>query len=181
MPNQATLWNDALARHSAAVEAICETAGSISDVEWSIPIREGKWSAGQIVDHLNKTYEVAIKQVQGSSGIRVRSPWLLRLIMRQTILRSIYRKRTLPKGARAPSEIRPAAECGTKNDLVERFMKLASEFEEVVRANRATRTQLTHHIFGGIDLLKGIDFIAIHVEHHHRQLAESAKSRVSVN
>lgn len=181
MPNQDTLWNDALARHSAAAEDICKTAGSISDVKWPLPISEGKWSAGQIVDHLNKTYEVAIKQMQGSAGIRVRSPWLLRLILRQTILRSIYRKRSLPKGARAPSEIRPAAECGAKNDLVDRFKKLASEFEEVVRANRPTSTQLTHHIFGGIDLLKGVDFIAIHVEHHHRQLAKSVKSVIPVN
>jgi hypothetical protein len=30
--------------------------------------------------------------------------------------------------------------------------------------------QLTHHVFGEIDLLPGIDFIAIHIEHHQRQI-----------
>jgi hypothetical protein len=29
---------------------------------------------------------------------------------------------------------------------------------------------LTHHIFGEIDVLPGIDFLAIHIEHHHRQI-----------
>jgi hypothetical protein len=124
-----------------------------------------------VTDHLNRTYEVIIGELKGQKGLRIRSPWLLRQVLRQTVLRSIYRKRALPKGARAPSEISPRVIEERQSMSVERFTSLAREFEETVSANRESGQKLTHHIFGEIDLLPGLDFIAIHIEHHHRQIA----------
>jgi hypothetical protein len=164
-------WEGALARHTDAARAFSATAASIGDDSWLAPRGEGKWSPAQVTEHLCRTYEVVIAELNGEQGIRIRSPWLLRQVLRQTMLRSIYRKRKIPKGARAPSEIVPKVTDQTQTASLERFANLAMKFEETMNANRGTSRKLTHHIFGEIELLPGIDFVAIHVEHHHRQVA----------
>jgi len=175
-----TEWNAALAQHSNAAMAFAKTARSITPESWSEPLAEGKWSPAQVTEHLNRTYQVVIDEIRGGKGIRLRSPWLLRQVLRQTVLRSIYRKRQLPKGARAPSEIIPKVVEGTQVELLERFCALAHDFEQSMSTNRETGRKLTHHIFGEIELLPGIDFIAIHLEHHHRQI-EGAPSALIAN
>ncbi len=125
-----------------------------------------------MTEHLNRTYQVVFGEVRGGKGIRIRSPWLLRQVLRQTILRSILRKRRLPTGARAPSEVAPKEVNGTQKELLDRFSNLSAQFEEEFLKNSTnTDKKLTHHIFGEIDLLRGIDFVAIHIEHHHRQIS----------
>jgi len=169
--SEASHWNDALARHAASAAAYRETADAISSSSWSVPLGEGKWSPAQVTEHLNRTYKVVIGELSGEKGIRIRSPWLLRQVLRHTVLRSIYRKRQLPKGARAPSEVIPKEVEGTQSELLDRFRKLARQFQEVAESNAGKDgRKLTHHIFGEIDPLRGIDFIAIHIEHHHRQI-----------
>jgi len=170
--SEANSWNDALARHAASAATFRETAGAISPESWSVPLGKGKWSAAQVTEHLNRTYQVVIGELSGGNGIRIRTPWLLRQVLRQTVLRSIYRKRKLPKGARAPSEVIPKDVEGTQLQLVERFRNLATQFEQIAQSNAGKdERNLTHHIFGEIDVLRGIDFIAIHIEHHQRQIA----------
>jgi hypothetical protein len=169
--SNADAWDSALLRHSNAAGTFANTAGSISESSWSEPLADGKWAPAQVTEHLNRTYQVIIGELNGEEGIRIRSPWLLRQVLRQTLLRSIYRKRALPKGARAPSEIDPNVIDETQSASLERFSKLAQEFEVAMSANRETGRTLTHHVFGEIELLPGLDFIAIHIEHHHRQLA----------
>src|SRR6185295_17144079 len=116
-----TEWNAALARHSNAAMAFAKTARSITLESWSEPLAEGKWSPAEVTEHLNRTYQVIISELKGEKGIRIRSPWLLRQVLRQTVLRSIYRKRALPKGARAPSEIIPKVIDETQSMSLERF------------------------------------------------------------
>ena len=171
MKNQAKEWDEAIERHDAAAAAFCNTASVISPDSWFLPMAEGKWSPAQVAEHLSQTYQVVIRELRGEKGIRIRSPWLLRQILRQTVLRSIYRKRKLPKGARAPSEIAPKVVDETKQQAMEKLGRLAREFEVAARtAETLPGRKLTHHIFGEIDVLPGIDFIAIHIEHHHRQI-----------
>jgi hypothetical protein len=171
--SEASSWKDALARHAASAGAYQETAGAISSESWPVPLGEGKWSAAQVTEHLNRTYQVVIEELSGGKGIRIRTPWLLRQVLRQTVLRSIYKKRQLPKGARAPSEVIPKDVEGTQSELIERFHHLATQFEQVAQSNAGEDgRKLTHHIFGEIDVLSGIDFVAIHIEHHHRQIAK---------
>jgi uncharacterized protein YbjT (DUF2867 family) len=164
-------WESALARHSDAAKTFSTTAAAIGDGSWLVPLGDGKWSPAQVTEHLNRTYEVLLGELNGGKGIRIRSSWLLRQVLRQTILRSIYRKRALPRGARAPSEIFPKVIDETQSAALERFATLALKFEEAMNANRDTGRKLTHQVFGEIELLPGLDFVAIHIEHHHRQIA----------
>jgi hypothetical protein len=171
MKNQAKKWDEAIARHDAAATAFRDTASLIRSDSWFAPLAEGKWSPAQVAEHLSQTYRVVICELRGEKGIRVRSPWFLRQVLRQTVLRSIFRRRKLPKGARAPSEVAPKVVDETKQQAVEKFIQLAREFEAAARTAETVKgRKLTHHIFGEIDVLPGIDFIAIHIEHHHRQI-----------
>ena len=172
MKNQKTAdWTGAVARHSAAARAFEETARSVKPDAWATAVGEGKWSPAQITEHLNRSYQVTLGELRGNTGLRIRTTWLQRQLLRQTVLRSIYRTRQLPRGARAPSEIMPTSVNESQSELLERFSTLAREFDhEVLSKRNRTNGKLTHHVFGEIDLLPGIDFIAIHIEHHHRQI-----------
>ena len=171
MKNHYQEWDEAIARHYPAATAFSTTARLIDSESWFAPMTEGKWSPAQVAEHLSQTYQVVIRELRGEKGIRIRSPWLLRQVLRQTVLRSIYRKRKLPKGARAPSEIAPRVVDATQQQAMEKLGRLAREFEAAARtAETLPGRKLTHHIFGQIDVLPGIDFIAIHIEHHHRQI-----------
>ena len=111
-------------------------------------------------------------QLRGGSGLRLRSGWLMRQALRALILPSIFRKRALPRGARAPSEIRPREVRGTQPEALALLENLARGFEaEAFSRRHQPGLTLDHHVFGGLDLRRGVDFIAIHVEHHQRQIA----------
>ena len=171
MKNHAKKWDDAIARHGAAATAFRATASLISPDSWLLPMAEGKWSPAQVSEHLSQTYQIVIRELSGEKGIRIRSPWLLRQVLRQTVLRSIYRKRKLPRGARAPSEIAPNVVDDNQEEAIEKFIRLARQFEKAARTAETVKgRKLTHHIFGEIDVLPGIDFVAIHIEHHQRQI-----------
>ncbi len=170
-------WQDALGRHASAASAYAATARMIDEGAWLTPMAEGKWSPAQVTEHLNRAYEVLLDELRGGPGIRVRSPWLLRQILRATVLRWIFRKRRLPRGARAPSEVTPRQVDGNQAQAVDRFAHLGQEFSEEIASHRGQEgLRMTHHVFGAVELLPGIDFVAIHVEHHHRQISETAEA-----
>lgn len=164
-------WSSALVRHSAAVESYCSTARSIDETTWNAPIADGKWSPAEITEHLNRTYDVTLDQLNGGQGIRVRTNWFVRSMLRATALRWIFRRRALPRGAKAPREVKPDCVVDSRVDAIARMVLLASRFEDLVaERHQDAGLKLTHHIFGEIDLLPAIDFVAIHIEHHHRQI-----------
>lgn len=165
-------WRAALERHAAATRSYGATASGVAAGAWTAPVGPGKWTPAEITEHLNLTYDVAMPQLNGEAGIRVRTNWLLRVILRATALRWIFRNRALPRGAKAPREVKPEHVADTQSEATERFARLAREFDALVSTRwQDGSVRLTHHIFGAIDLLAAIDFIAIHIEHHHRQIA----------
>jgi hypothetical protein len=172
--NLSAEWKEALARHAAAAGAYCETASGIGEAAWDAPYAPRKWSPAQITEHLTRTYDVVLNQLRGGSGLRVRSNWVVRGLLRTTVLRWIFRHRALPRGAKAPSEVVPERVGGTQAEAVARMAARAREFEQEVWERRGHRgLHLTHHLFGEIALLPGVDFVAIHIEHHHRQIAHA--------
>src|SRR5688572_31383601 len=99
---------DALRMHSEAAARLIESAKLVRADVWLAPHAPGKWSPAEIVEHLNATYDVLTRELEGGTGMKVLTkPWQ-RLLLRWTIYRKILRKGLFPKGARAPREIRPA-------------------------------------------------------------------------
>jgi len=98
--------------------------------------------------------------------------------VRATVLRWIFSKRALPRGAKSLNEVKPERVVDSPPEAMVRMNRLAQEFENQVAEQHADpQSKLTHHIFGEIDPLRAIDFLAIHIEHHHRQI----EAAVSLN
>ena len=162
-------------RHSTAVDRYLSTAAALDDVAWRKPIGEDKWSPAQITLHLIQTYEVLLQQLRTGQGLKVQTGWLLRQVLRVAVLGPILWSGKLPPGAKAPRVLLPGATDLTQEDGVARLRAVASEFEaELLARKDEAGLQLTHHFFGSVGALRGLKFVAIHTEHHGRQLPERA-------
>jgi hypothetical protein len=164
-------WREAVERHSAAVRAYVEAASRVDEASWREPVGPDKWSPAEITEHVTRAYEVLVTQIGGGAGLRVRTGWVVRQALRLTVLRAIMRSRRIPRGAKAPSELRPVAPDSPRDAAIEALGAAASRFEAALLERRGDPSlRLTHHFFGDIEPLEGLDFVAIHTEHRGRQL-----------
>ncbi len=164
-------WAAAIEKHRTAITDYVQTASRIDEQIWRLSVEAEKWTPAQITDHLILTYEMLVKQICGGQGLKMQYGFPLRQILRLTILPKIYRTRQLPRGAKAPPEIMPEDSEMPRETALAKLEELSGAFENEILSRRNDKDfRLTHHVFGDIKPLKGIDFIAIHTEHHARQL-----------
>jgi hypothetical protein len=148
-------------------------ARRVAPVDWRSPVGVSKWSPAEITEHLNLTYDVLLAQLRGGEGLRVRTGPVVRRAMATIALRMILLSRRIPTGARAPSEIRPEYIADSRAEALTRFERLAGDLDrQVAERYGDPSARLTHHLFGELDLVRGVDFVAIHLDHHRRQLPE---------
>ena len=160
---------EALRVHGSAVSEFSTAAEAVAPEAWGRPLGEGKWSPAQIADHLNRTYDVLLREVGGAAGMKVRTRSWMRFVLKLTYLPRILRSGWFPAGAPAPPEIRPAKEdLPDQASAVARFRQLAGEFETAVQERPEAR--ITHTYFGALKLADGVLFCARHIEHHRAQL-----------
>src|SRR5689334_10139475 len=157
-------WSKALACHASASAAFAAAAEAVEPDAWDLPRAEGKWSPGQIADHLIQTYDVLLREIAGGAGMKVRTrPWL-RLLLRITYMPRILRGGWFPARAPAPPEIRPSKEPREQRSTVALFRQRAREFEAAVQ--EAPEARITHAYFGPLKPAAGVLFCARHIEHH---------------
>ena len=164
-------WTEAIEKHRTVIADYVRTASHIDEQVWRLPVKAEKWTPAQITDHLIRTYKIMLEQIRGGQGIKMQYGFLLRQILRVALLPKIFRTRELPRGAKAPQEILPEDSGTPRETALEQLKELSGEFEnEILSGRNNKRLRLTHHVFGEIKPLKAIDFVAIHTEHHARQL-----------
>lgn len=163
----------ALDHHRRTADAFVDMVESMPVEAWDRPWAEDKWTVGTLVDHLNQTYDVCIREIEGGEGMRVVLKWWQRLPARWLYLRSILRGKGFPKGARAPRETRPAEETPDREPTLQGFRDRADRLERSARERGAENPNLriTHAYFGSGSLPDGITLVTRHIEHHHGQLA----------
>jgi hypothetical protein len=167
-----TRWNEISERHSAAVREFLTVGTALSAAWWRAPIAAGKWTPAQITQHLIQTYEIVIRQLRTGEGLNVQTGWLVRQVLRIVVLRPIMWTRRLPPGAKAARVLLPDVTEIDQGTALARLRDVAAEFEAELSARRGQAgLQLTHHIFGSVDAVDGLDFVAVHTEHHCRQLS----------
>jgi hypothetical protein len=165
-------WKTVAARHRAAVDGFVASAREIAGADWQSPLADGKWTPAQVTQHLIQTYEVLTQQVRTGTGLKVQTGWLLRQVLRLAVLRPIMWTRKLPPGARAPRSLLPVETEEAQDAALQRLLDVVAAFETELAARRGDAgLELTHHIFGSVDAVSGLDFVAVHTEHHSRQLA----------
>ncbi|HEX4932342.1 MAG TPA: DinB family protein [Gemmatimonadaceae bacterium] len=159
--------------HRAAVQAFLAAARAIPDAAWERPLSPGKWSPAQVAEHVRLTYVVIQNELAGGSGLRIRTPWWLRLVLRWRILPRILATGKLPAGARASSEIRPGDGPFPRAQVLEALEVAADVTEASIARQWSERNAgITHHIFGRVELPRAMRFITVHTAHHTRQLEE---------
>jgi len=165
-------WAVVSERHSRAVNEFLDAANGIPAERWLLPLADGKWTPAQVTVHVIQSYEIITKQLRTGEGLEVQTGWLFRQILRQVVLRPIMWTRKLPRGAKAPKILLPGETTIGRDEALDHLRAAVADFEGELHARRdQPGVQLTHHIFGSVDALKGLDFLAVHTAHHGRQLA----------
>jgi len=167
-------WVEAIEKHQAVIADYVRTASRIDEEVWRLPVGAEKWTPAQITEHLILTYQMLVKQIHGEQSLKMQYNFPLRQILRLAILPKIFRTRQLPRRAKAPPEIMPEDSTMPREMALTKLEESSGAFEnEILSRRNDKKFRLMHHVFGQIEPLKGIDFIAIHTEHHTRQLPRS--------
>jgi DinB superfamily len=160
----------AVAGHRAALELYAVRAREIPPSEWDQPATPGKWSPGEITEHLRLALETLEGELRGEGAMRCLLPWWKRFLLRQTILPRILSTGRFPRGVRAPREIRPASTDATPAAALSRLSATAERFAAACVAQRTLARRLTHPYFGGLPLSRFHRLLAAHTLHHREQL-----------
>lgn len=161
----------AAATHHDAVQSFITAARAVPPTRWERPLDDGKWTPAQVAEHLRMTYALVAQQLAGGSGIRVRTPWWLRTILRWRVLPRILSSGLFPRGARAPREIRPGDGPFDQDQTLSALLTSATVVEEaLVREWNGSPIRMTHHVFGALDTPTAAKLLTVHTLHHTRQL-----------
>jgi hypothetical protein len=165
-------WPEVRRLHAEAVEAFAAAAAAVPPARWLVPRAEGKWSPAEIVEHLTLAYDTLLRELEGGPGMKVRTKWWQRILLRFTLVPRLLRGEPFPAGARAPREIRPTAANPDQVAAVARFRELAARIDSgsASAIESGKRVRLTHAYFGSAALWKGVLLCARHVQHHTAQL-----------
>ena len=167
-------WHEAVDEHSAALAAYLETAEGVRDDAWTRPWAPGKWSPALITEHLSLVYEAAIREATVGEPMRVKGPAWRRRLLKLVLLPHILFHGSLPLRAPSPREARPGEPRAPRNGALRALRELGERYElEMERARGAGRGGLTHPFFGHVEPVKAMRFVAIHMEHHRKQVARA--------
>lgn len=161
----------ALHAHHRAVQEFLASARAVPPAEWNRPRAEGKWSPGQVAEHLVLAYEASRDVLHGRAPGPA-APRHLRPLMRAFLLRPVLWLRRFPSGSKSPAVLQPGASPAAAPVLLDRLQAAAATFEsDAVAARRAA---VDHPAFGRLPLVDLVRLQEIHTKHHHRQLPSGA-------
>ena len=166
--------SDAFARaadeHRRAVAECAATIRAVPAAAWEAAREPKKWSPAQIAEHLAVSYDPVLSEVDGTGGFRLVLPGWKRRILRWVFLRRVLAGK-IPRGVRAPREVRPATTARTPEDGARRLAERAETFlERFAEADRQGRARVTHPYMGRLDGAVAVRFLTAHVRHHRAQL-----------
>ena len=173
MPSPSSTRDTARAEHAAAVADFLDAARAIPDDAWERPLSSGRWSPAQVAEHVRLAYVIIQNELAGGTGLRIRTPWWLRTLLRWKLLPQILATGKLPAGAKASSEIRPGNGPFPRTALLDALQVAANVAEEsIVRRWDERGAGITHHVFGHVALPRAMRFLTVHTAHHTRQLRD---------
>ena len=159
--------------HQRAVAEFVEAAHAIAAANWERKPDDAHWSPAQIAEHVRLTYEVVGEQFVGGPGLRVRTNWWTRLLLRWKFLDGILENGVLPKGALAPREVRPGDGPFERDAVLSAIERAALVTEDrLVASWNDQRAVMTHHVFGRLEPPQGARLVTVHTAHHAAQLRQ---------
>jgi hypothetical protein len=166
-----TDWDTAMADHDAAMAEVLGAIGEVPESRWTDPPAPGKWSAAEVTLHLVLTYQHLTREQRGEGTIRVLPrPWRSWLL-KHLVLPRLLGSAALPRGVRAPREVRPAGPLPSLEGAVVSLSGEGRAWAEAMTRNRVVpRAGATHPFFGRLPLLTMLRITTLHTRHHCRQI-----------
>jgi hypothetical protein len=158
----------ALAANRQAVGELL-AAGDASGDAWAKPRAPGKWSPSQIVEHVARTLEESAVVIAGGPSKFPNVPKPLRPVVRAALFNRVLRNKAFPK-ARTGKAFDPLQGSPTPQDARVRVTEALSRFDHESRTRAAAGSSFTSTAFGAVSLADYAMFMAIHAQHHRRQL-----------
>ncbi|HVT45153.1 MAG TPA: DinB family protein [Thermoanaerobaculia bacterium] len=159
----------ALELHDASAEALLAAATSVADGRWHDALAEGKWTPAQIVAHLIATYDILLQELRGGEGMKIRTRFFQRILLRLLLRPGLLAGRGFPKRAPAPRETRPAERGPDRDEALSMFRERCGELQTLAIAAPPSQ-RLTHAYFGTAPVDQGLTLCARHIDHHRAQL-----------
>ena len=156
----------ALQAHREAVDAFLDSARAVPPDAWMRPRAPGKWSPGQVVEHLSLAYEVNRGVLHGRAPMR--APRWLRPLLGRFLLRPVLRRGRFIPGSKSPRVFRPGPSPAPPAELLGRLAAATTAFEADAAAFGADTVE--HPFFGRLPLGDFVRLQEIHSRHHRGQL-----------
>lgn len=167
--------DEVIASHRRAVDAFVDAVRGVPATQWTTPRAPGKWSPGQVTEHVALAYEQSGRMLHRTfTGPPL--PWYQRLLARWLGLPSLLKRGDFGKGPfQAPDFIRPSASPPSSLTLLARLEAAAHDLEATLAgASNARPISVDPPVFGRISLTDLVRFLMIHTNHHRPQLSAGA-------
>ena len=149
-------WSAVKQFHSEVAAELVSAARSVPPEKWLVPRDEGKWCPAQVVEHLNLAYDVILRELAGGEGMKIRTKFLQRTMLRWTIMPRLMRGAPFPAGVPAPREIRVPVANADQAAVIASFADRAAKLETAAtQAEEKGGVRLTHAYFGKSSVAKG--------------------------
>jgi hypothetical protein len=161
--------------HRRAVSAFADAARAVPPAQWTTPRAPGKWSPGQVTEHVALAYEQSDRMLHGTfTGPAL--PWYQQLLARWLGLPSILKRGEFGKGPfQAPDFLRPSPSPLSSPALLARLEAAAHDLEgALAAASDARGGSVDHPVFGRMALSDLMRFLVIHTNHHRPQLSPAS-------
>jgi hypothetical protein len=161
-----------IASHRRAVGAFVDAARAVPPSQWATPRAPGKWSPGQVTEHVALAYEQSGRMVDGSFTGPAK-PWYQQLLARRLGLPALLKRGDFGKGPfQAPDFIQPSASPGSSVALLARLEAAARDLEATLaKTSVSRRVSVDHPVFGRLPLADLVRFLVVHTNHHRPQLS----------
>lgn len=163
-----------LATHAVAVDEFFTRAAQVSPARWGVPRLDGKWTPAQEVKHVALAYEAFTRDLRGGEPMQLVGSAMKRRLWRAIGLTSILWLKKLPRGARAPREVRPPDGALDQEAALAEFRRRTTEFEAAFREafRSAPGKRVTHPYFGTLSLMDALQMAIVHTRHHSAVLPQ---------
>jgi len=162
----------ALQVHHRAVEAFLADGRAVPAGRWSQPRAPGKWSPGQVTEHVTLAYEFNRRLLHGDAPPGVGAPRPLRPLIRKFLLGLVLRRGRFIPGSKSPVVFRPGPSPSPQSSLLDRLEAAARAFESDARTLGVPA--IDHPFFGRTPLVDFVRLQEIHTLHHRAQLSRAA-------
>ncbi len=172
MTSPVVAWSELQADHAASLAAFHAAAERWTPEAWEAPLGPGKWTPAQVAEHLRLSYEVLGRELAGGTGLRLRTPWWLRPLLRLRFLPGVLRQGRIPANARAPREVRPGDGPFPRATVLAALdAGAAAVGAALAERHGGGGDGVTHHVFGRLSPAEALRVLAVHNRHHPAQLS----------